>query len=87
MASWSTDAPVFMPVRIARRAWERTQPQLFLELEDLPEAAASLGQEQRPSPLSAALIPSLRQTPTHTTSRPAHSSDGNAAPGGQKGTA
>jgi len=59
---------VFMPVRLARRAWERTQPQLFIDFDDLPEAAASLGQERRPSP-SPAPLPSLRQTPTHTTSQ------------------
>lgn len=29
--------PVFGPVRLARAAWERSEPQLFFELQDLSE--------------------------------------------------
>ncbi len=35
MASWATPGDVFQPVRQARRIWETTQPQLFLELDPL----------------------------------------------------
>lgn len=61
MASWSEPGSVFQPVRDARRLWEQSQPQLFIEL---PEAPRSPGAEP------AAGQPPAVTTNTNGTRRP-----------------
>lgn len=51
MAAWSIPADVFQPVRDARAAWERTQPQLFLETDVLSEPG-DYRPPDRPLPVS-----------------------------------
>ncbi len=61
MASWATPGDVFQPVRQAHALWLTTEPQLFLEVDDLtelPEAPHLPGEEAAiPSTASATSPP------------------------------
>lgn len=74
-------ASVFQPVRDAYLAWQRTQPQLFIDFTSLPGGATDGGAEHTLTPLGTR--PASRQTLINTTAPDGASPDETRAVGGR----